>query len=204
MIRKIIRKWRQYRHLPKDTRVENNCIIATNSSIGKNVRIGKDSQIGNNVTIGDNVIIGQNVRLSNITIGSNSQIESGVICTGAGEGRITIGCHSYVGIYNILDWSDNITIGDYVHIAGPSTGLWTHSSADQALQGISLQDKALRHRPVAPIRIADRVYIGGNCTIYPGIKIETNVIVAPNSAVSKNLASGSLYGGVPAKELKRI
>ncbi len=58
-------------------------------------------------------------------------------------------CHrreSCFEVDNILDWSDNITIGDYVHIAEPSTGLLTHSSAKQALAGRPLKEKDINYR----------------------------------------------------------
>jgi acetyltransferase-like isoleucine patch superfamily enzyme len=52
--------------------------------------------------------------------------------------------------------------------------------------------------------IEDNVYIGGNCTIYPGITIHHHSIVAPNSAVTKDVPSHSMLGGVPAKVVKQL
>ena len=152
-----------------------------------------------------NVRIAENVRLSCIKVGENSEIDYGVICEGYGQGKITIGRESYVGIRNVLDWSDNITIGDYVHIAGPSTALWTHTSVKMCLEGIPLQGKSeTKFRPTAPIYISDNVFIGGNCTIYPGVTIGHHSIIAPNSAVTHDIPPFSLFGGVPAKHIKSI
>lgn len=146
----------------------------------------------------------ENARLSKIEVGKNTQIEEGVVCTGYGKGKIKIGKECYIGHYNILDWSDNITIGNFVHIADPSTGLWTHSSAKMCLNGILLNNKTPENRPTANIIIENNVYIGGNCTIYPGVTIHHHSVIAPNSAVTKVVPSNILFGGVPGKVIKKL
>jgi len=178
--------------------------IAKGVKIHPSVQIGSHAILGEGIVLGIGVRIGSHAALSRIEVGENSCIESRVICTGFGSGRIKIGRESYIGIANVLDWSDDITIGDYVHIAGLSTGLWTHSSARMSLDGIPLADKDKTHRPTAPIIIEDHVYIGGNCTIYPGVIIGHHSVIAPNSAVTKSIESYSMVGGVPAISIKRI
>jgi maltose O-acetyltransferase len=186
------------------------------NDIGKRVIISKDFVCGQNCKIGDGVIIGQQIALgSNVRIGKNafiekaeisdnSCIEGRVIFTGYGKGKIKIGRESYIGIYNVLDWSNDIFIGDYVHISGPSTGIWTHSSAKTCLNGATLNNKTESVRPTAPVYIENNTWIGGNCTIYPGVRIGHHSIVTPNSAVTKNVESHTMVGGVPAKIIKRI
>ena len=61
-----------------------------------------------------------------------------------------------------------------------------------------------KYRPTSPIIIENNVYIGGNCTIYPGIKIGSYSIIAPNSAVTKDVPPNTMVGGVPAREIKKI
>lgn len=178
--------------------------ISIKTKLIGNVNIGEYARIGSNVELNKNVIVGAFASINNVKVGAGSHIESGVKCTGYGKGEIIIGEESYIGINNVLDWSNNITIGNYVHIAGPSTGLWTHSSAKQCLAGISLLDKNPIYRSTAPIIIEDNVYIGGNCTIYPGVTIQHHSIVAPNSAVIKDVPPNTLVGGVPAKFIKKI
>jgi len=178
------------------TEIGDNCIFYDNVTVGKN------SILARNVILMNNVIVGRNVILQNIEVGENSHIEYEVITMGLGKGKIKIGKESYIGVRCILDYSDNITIGDYVHIAGPSTGLWTHSSAEQVLKGDKLSDKT--HRTTSSIVIENNVYIGGNCTIYPGVKIGHHSIVAPNSAVTKDVEPYSLVGGVPARFIKKL
>jgi acetyltransferase-like isoleucine patch superfamily enzyme len=180
------------------------CFISKDLRIFGQVIIRDGAEVGQNVILNNGVSIGTRSIISNISVGENTQIELGVVCTGNGQGRITIGKESYIGIYNILDWSDNITIGNYVHIAGPSTGLWTHSSAKQCLSSLPLADKNINYRTTAPITIEDSVYVGGNCIIYPGITIHHHSIVAPHSVVDGDIESHTLVGGVPAKIIRKL
>jgi len=191
-------------NLRKDNYIGKNCSISKDLVINGSVNIRDNTVILGKVILNNNVSVGNGARIGNIEIGLNSHIESGVICTGYGNGKIIIGKESYIGINNILDWSDNITIGDFVHIAGPSTGLWTHSSARQCLNSLPLNNKDIEFRPTSPIVIEHNTYIGGNCTIYPGIIIHHHSIVAPNSVVTKNVKPHVMVGGVPAKIIKNI
>lgn len=179
-------------------------IFSKNTIIGKGCFIGQNVTIGTNVVIGNKVHIGRDSILENIEINDSSFIDCRVIIAGTGDGKIIIGRNSYIGISNVLDNSSDITIGDFVHIAGPSTGLWTHSSAQMCIKGIPLNEKNKEVRPTAPIKIESNVYIGGNCTIYPGITIGHHSVVAPNSAVTKNIPPFTMVGGVPAKKIKDI
>jgi acetyltransferase-like isoleucine patch superfamily enzyme len=185
-------------------------VIGENTFISKDCLLEGNNKIGNNTRIGANVILkygastGSNVYLANIEIGENSKIESGVTCTGDGKGKIIIGRESYIGINNILDCSDNIFIGSYVHIAGPSTAVYTHTGAPMCMQSIPLKEKNPLVRPTAPITLADNVYIGPNCTISQGVKINHHSIVTPNSFVAKDVPSNTMVGGVPARFIKSI
>ena len=52
--------------------------------------------------------------------------------------------------------------------------------------------------------IGNNVWIGSNVILLPGVIIEDNVIIAAGSVVNKNVPTGTIYGGVPAKYLKTI
>lgn len=180
------------------------CTISKDLVLGNNCKINNFTTIGPKVKMAENVTIGGFAKINNINIGKNSTLEGGVICTGHGKGKVVVGEESYIGINNVLDWSDNVIIGSFVHIAGPSTGLWTHTSAKMCLYSINRVNKDEKHRPTAPITIENNVYIGGNCTIYPGVTIGHHSIIAPNSAVTKNVESYTMVGGVPARFIKKL
>jgi acetyltransferase-like isoleucine patch superfamily enzyme len=198
--------WQKYLRIKFSS---NNCLgkritFSKDLIIGKNCKISDDVIFGKSVRLGDNISIGKDAFIENFEVGNDSSIEGYVISTGFGGGKIKIGQNCYIGVYNVLDWSNNITIGNFVHIAGPSTGLWTHTSAPMCLNSIPLEQKSEKFRPTEPIVIEDNVYIGGNCTIYPGITIGHHSIIAPNSAVNRDVESYTMVGGVPAKFIKKI
>lgn len=204
-INRLVRTWTNQMRifkLRKNNHIGNHVFISRDSIVGKGCRIGDNVKAKYDVKIGNNVKIGTGAILERISIGDNSEFSNRALITGFGSGRITVGHDSYIGPDTALDFSADIIIGDYVHIAGLSTGLWTHSSALMCLRGIALADKSETNRPTAPIVIEDNVYIGGNCTIYPGVKIGHHCVVAPNSAVCKDVAPYSMVGGTPAKVIK--
>ena len=192
-------RWRVKNTIGKGALISKDVIIPCGASIGEN------AILGSGVYLSQGVSVGRGAHLFNISVGDNSSVDYGVLCTGYGSGKIHIGKESYIGIRNILDWSDHISIGDFVHIAGPSTALWTHTSARMSFHGLPLFRKDDKHyRPTAPITVESNVYIGGNCTIYPGVTIHHHAVIVPNSAVTKDVPSYALYGGVPAKLIKII
>jgi len=54
------------------------------------------------------------------------------------------------------------------------------------------------------IEIGNNVFIGHGVIILPGVKISDNCVVAAGSIVNKNLDSGWVYAGNPAKKIKKL
>ena len=55
-----------------------------------------------------------------------------------------------------------------------------------------------------PITIGNDCWFGGNVTILPGVTIHDNVVVGAGSVVTKDLESGAIYVGNPARKLRDI
>lgn len=55
-----------------------------------------------------------------------------------------------------------------------------------------------------PIRIGDSVRIGTNFTILPGVTIGQGCVIAAGSVVIGDCEDNFLYGGVPARKMKRL
>ncbi len=55
-----------------------------------------------------------------------------------------------------------------------------------------------------PVTIGDDVWICGNVTICPGVKIGNRAVVAAGAVVTKDVPEGCLVGGNPAKIIKKI
>jgi virginiamycin A acetyltransferase len=51
--------------------------------------------------------------------------------------------------------------------------------------------------------IGNDVWIGQNVTIMPGVKIGDGAIIAANSTIARNVEPYAIYGGNPAKLIKK-
>lgn len=56
----------------------------------------------------------------------------------------------------------------------------------------------------APIHIGDRVWIGSNSTVLPGVHIGDNSVVAAGAVVTKDVPANCIVGGVPAKLIREL
>lgn len=100
------------------------------------------------------------------------------------------------GMFGSEPWL--ITLGDNVHIVS-GCNFVTHDGGVLILRQ-DYPDLEI----TKPIVIGDNVYIGLNCTILPGVHIGDNVIVGAGSVVTRNVPSGNVVGGVPARSIKSL
>lgn len=56
----------------------------------------------------------------------------------------------------------------------------------------------------APIRIGNKVWIGSNATILPGVNIGDGAIIAAGAVVRKDVRENTIVGGVPAKFIRDV
>jgi acetyltransferase-like isoleucine patch superfamily enzyme len=54
------------------------------------------------------------------------------------------------------------------------------------------------------VRIEDKVWIGANVTILPGVTIGEGAIIAAGAVVTHNVAPRTIVGGVPARLIKAL
>nr|WP_321413142.1 acyltransferase [uncultured Allomuricauda sp.] len=67
-----------------------------------------------------------------------------------------------------------------------------------------MEDEKGRREYFARVEVGDNVFLGLNSIIMPGVKIESNAIVAAGSVVTKSVPSGYIVGGNPAKIIAKI
>ena len=106
--------------------------------------------------------------------------------------------NNFTGNYNltILDIRE-VYIGDNVMI-GPNTLITTVS---HPLTPMGRR----RHLGIAkPVTIGNDVWIGGNVTILPGVKIGNNVIAAAGAVITKDVPDNTLVAGVPARPIREL
>ena len=55
-----------------------------------------------------------------------------------------------------------------------------------------------------PIIIGDNVWIGGDVTILPGVKIGANTVIGAKSVVTKDIPANVVAAGNPCRVLRKI
>jgi acetyltransferase-like isoleucine patch superfamily enzyme len=165
----------------------------------KNLEMGPNSKIGHLNTA---------VHLDRISLGSNSSISRSNWITGfssyskskhfqhqkSRKSELIIGNHTAITKKHHLDCTNIIRIGDFVTIAGYSSQLLTHSINIEK----SIQDSY-------PISIGNYCFIGTSSTILGGASLPDFSVLGAKSLLNKPFTiTHGLYGGVPAKMVKKL
>ncbi len=118
-----------------------------------------------------------------------------------GSGVLTIG--NNVGINSSLIFCDNsITIGNHVHIGG---GCKVFDNDFHNMNYMDRRDPVLNGlTKTSPVVIEDDVFIGTSSIICKGVTIGARSIVAAGSVVTKSIPHDEMWGGNPAKFIKKI
>ena len=151
------------------------------------LEIGRGAKIGKHVVIeGHEVIIGREAFIDDYAyIGGGSAFDE---CAFFHAGDFL-----HMGRNSHVNTARGVTVGDEVGI-GVETKIFTHGAYLSELQGFPVQ--------FAPVTIGDRVWLP-NAWVNPGVTIGDDVVVAARSLVNRDLPSGCLAGGVPARVLKK-
>lgn len=57
---------------------------------------------------------------------------------------------------------------------------------------------------IEDIHIGNHVWVGANAVILKGVTIGDNAVIAAGAVVNRDVESGCIYGGIPAKKIKKI
>ena len=130
--------------------------------------------------MGENVFFSKNffsTNYNNLHLGSN--------------GTIGMNCEFYS--YEKIKIGDDFLIGSNVVI----------HTADHVYTD---QTKSIIHQgsKYSEVSIGNNVYIGSNTIILLGVSMDDNIIIGAGSVVTKDLESEWIYGGNPAKKIKRF
>lgn len=165
-------------------------------SYGKNLKIhGRIFCVSNRrdgIVIGDDVSI--NSSLSSNPIGGDSR----TILFAKGNGTIRIG--NNCGISNATIFStESITIGDNVRIGG-GTKIY-----DTDFHWLDLERRLHEEGGVTkPVLIKDGAFVGAQVVILKGVTIGEKSVIGAGSVVTKSVPDGEIWGGNPAKLIRRI
>lgn len=162
-----------------------------------------------------NAILGSGIiftGVSALSIRGKIKIGDNYICRTGPEGcsrifvsegaKLQIGDNSGTNNVTIL-CKEKIVIGNYVNI-GNST--YIYDSNFHSLNWKKRKDRIedIKDAITAPIHIGDYVFIGARCIIGKGVTIGEKSIVAAGSVVTRNIPAGEIWGGNPAKFIKKI
>lgn len=90
---------------------------------------------------------------------------------------------------------------------GKGSGIGQHSVVVAANHGVKL-GVPFFHTPWDETRVGvtvgDNVWVGANCVLLPGVTIGDNSLVAAGSVVTRDVPSGEIWGGVPARFIKAV
>jgi acetyltransferase-like isoleucine patch superfamily enzyme len=123
-----------------------------------------------------------------ITVNKNADLTIGDF---SGINNVTILCHNKIHIGNHV----NIGNGTYIYDSN-------FHSLDWNVRKDRIKDIA--NAKSVPIHIGDYVFIGARCIIGKGITIGEKSIIAAGSVVTRNVPAGEIWGGNPAKFIKKI
>lgn len=111
--------------------------------------------------------------------------------------HIELGDNFYANAYCTMLDVGKITIGDDV-LFGPCVSLYT------AGHPIHPQSRKSGYEYGIPISIGDRVWIGGNCVVMPGITIGSDTVIGAGSVVTKDIPAGVIAAGNPCRVIREI
>jgi len=148
---------------------------------GKNVRIDASTEC-NHAELGDDIKIGKECTV----IGSENH-------------KVKLGSGTILGMYVLIDATQaDVILENNVSIAQHNVIVSHWNVAPNSKLSKLFPEKA------APIKIGENTWIGSSCVIAPGVSIGRCCIVASNSYVDTDIPDYSIYGGSPAKFIKKI
>jgi acetyltransferase-like isoleucine patch superfamily enzyme len=89
-----------------------------------------------------------------------------------------------------------VTLGDHVLVTS-GVRFVTHDGSRWVAKGTTAELDV-----ILPIVVGSNVYIGTRAIILPGVTIGDDVVVAAGAVVARDVPSGTVVGGVPARPIK--
>ena len=109
-------------------------------------------------------------------------------------GSVKLGARVELGDYVVIWGGGGLEIGDDTMIAAQTVITTLGHNRSQS----AFRETLTR----GPIVIGKNVWVGAGAVILPGVTIGDNSIIAAGAVVTKDVASNTIVGGVPAKVLQ--
>lgn len=153
------------------------------------------------VEIGRYAVIGSGfkVRCRSLKIGRHCYIGERVGIGGGGSmgpnAHVLIGEQSLIADGCFINCAETVTIGRHVAF-GYETQIWTHGIWQPVIEGFSPMKQA-------PVNIGDEVWLPSRCQVLAGVTIGDYTVVGMGSLVNKDLPTGCVAVGRPARIIKK-
>lgn len=144
------------------------------------------------IKFGKGFTTGVGVRLDALGDGSGVKIRFGTDVQL--NDYVHIGAIEQVTIGNDVLIASRVFISDHNH--GNYSGGWSHSSPDELPINRELVSR--------PVIIEDRVWIGENVCVLPGVKIGAGAIIGAGSIVTRDVETETIVAGNPARVIKKF
>ena len=164
---------------------------------------GRGSSIGwFSAVVGDDIRLGEFSTIKPFTLircdgevrlGSYSEVSSFNLIYGCGS--FIVGDKCYIGPQSLINVTEDVIIGNNVGI-GAKTMIYTHGSFLPYTEGYWVK--------FGKVIIGNNVWLAAGVFIQPGVEIGQNVFANSRSVITKNIETGMVVQGFPAKEIGSI
>ena len=184
----IYRNWRTIR--------KNHIALGKRVRIVGRIQIMNDRENPGSISIGDCSVLNSHYQKAN-PLGYNTpcvfRLKNG--------GSISIGAH--VGISNsvFVSYGEPISIGDHTLIGG---GCKLYTTDFHPISPELRRQGDLEHANTGRIAIGENAFIGAGTTVLKGVRIGKNAVIGACSVVTKDVPENEIWGGNPARFIKRI
>jgi acetyltransferase-like isoleucine patch superfamily enzyme len=166
--------------------------------------VGRDNRFLDKVSV-----TGQGRFGARIAVGDESDLR-GLWVIHEPDATITIGSRSELNAGCTLEVLEAVEIGDDVLIGAETyisdndshSADWNERRHDHMARRRGARDWSVV--PRAPVRIADKAWIGRRVTILKGVEIGEGAIVATGSVVTQPVEPWTLVAGVPARRVRDV
>jgi acetyltransferase-like isoleucine patch superfamily enzyme len=148
---------------------------------------GRHAEIGtlNIIRGGESVVLGDYSSIMRLNV-LNAIPEHD--CTTEPRSVLEVGNGTVITSGHRVDFTDHVTLGRNVIIAGRSSSLWTHNRQE-----------------TAPIEIGNYCYLGSEVRLAPGASLPDECILGMGAVLTGDIATPrSLVAGVPAKVVRTL
>ncbi len=135
-----------------------------------------------------------------LEIGKGTLLEPGCWMTIGDGARLSIGAGTFLNMGCMVAVQDRVTIGDNTMFANHCFVSDASHRFDDPGKPVTWQGFTSK----GPTHIGSNCWFGVGCVVTSGVTVGDRCVIGANSVVTRDLPSGVIAGGAPAKVIKEI